>query len=318
MMAHPRHAKAAECFAFTWRRRVKGPGFRWEPDAAGRMLLVGLPQDSLDPYEPLVEETGLFLTFAHLSATPKAFLRFADRYGRLGTYHSFGPEKSEPLYEWQLHHRWMRFLTHLRSASLNQEPILHRHVKWEGDEVVFHFPKIGTGDREDWRHRGRRRERLQNTKGEPLFKRGDLAGPGMWFCAFAIEDWLAELKELDKPISPHMIWSERERRPQLVFGPSSLLGAMVYQLAAALHGGWPFQECANCHKFFRLQPGVNRANRLTCSQTCKQYIHNRRVQRAQELSAAGWTVPQIIRELNVKPNRSKSSSALVRAWIERK
>ena len=75
------------------------------------------------------KSTGLFLTFAHLSATPKAFLRFADRYGRLGTYHDYGPERGEPLDEWQLHHRWMRFLTHLRSASLNQEPILHRHVK---------------------------------------------------------------------------------------------------------------------------------------------------------------------------------------------
>jgi hypothetical protein len=92
---------------------------------------------------------------------------------------------------------------------------------------------------------------------------------------------------------------------------------MVCQLAAAMHGGWPFQECAYCHKFFRLQPGVNRANRLTCSQTCKQYLHNRRVQRAQELFAAGRTVRQIIRELNVKPNGSKASSALVKAWINR-
>jgi hypothetical protein len=136
--------------------------------------------------------------------------------------------------------------------------------------------------------------------------------------AYAVEDWLEELKGWDQPITTRMIWSESERQPQLVFGPSSLLGAMVCQLAAALHGGWPFQECAYCHKFFRLQPGVNRANRLTCSQTCKQYLHNRRVQRAQEFAAKGWTISQIIRELHVMPRGSKSSSALVKAWIDRK
>jgi hypothetical protein len=316
-MTLQRQSKAIECFDFTWRRREKGPGFRWERDPSGRILLLGPPQDKLRPYHPLVDETGLFLTFAHLSGTPESFLRFADHYGRLGTYHSYGPDHGEPLYEWQLHHRWLRFLTKLRSACLNKRPVLGRYVKWDGDSVVFHFPEISTGDKELLRHRGQLRRRLQNTKGELLFQPGDLVGPGIWFCAYSVEDWLWELKEWDTPISPRMIWSETERRPQLVIGPSSLLGAMICQLATALHGGWPFQECASCHKFFRLQPGVNRANRLTCSQTCKQYMHNRRVLRAQELFAAGCTVRQIIRELNVKPNRSKSSSALVKAWIGR-
>ena len=316
-MGRRRLPKAVECFTFTWRRRVKGPGFRWERDSGGQTLLVGPLQDTLQPYEPMVEETGLFLTFANLGGTRKSFLRFADRYGRLGTHHSYGPQQGEPLYLWQLHHRWMHFLTRLRSACLNQQPVLERYVNWQGDAVVFHFPKIGSGDRETWRHHGRLTRRPQNTKGEPLFKPGDLVGPGMWFCAYAINDWLGELEELKKPISPRMIWSETERRPQLVFGPSSLLGAIVCQLAAAVHGGWPFRECASCHKFFRLQPGVNRANRLTCSQTCKQYIHNRRVLRARELAAEGWTVPQIVRELKVKPNGAKSGSALVKGWIDR-
>ena len=112
--------------------------------------------------------------------------------------------------------------------------------------------------------------------------------------------------------------AEANRRPQLVFGPRTLLGAMVCQFAAALHGGWPFQECARCHKFFRLQPGVNRANRLTCSHTCKQYLYDRRVQRAGELRAAGRTIRQIVNELNVKPRGKKSSSELVKSWIDRK
>jgi hypothetical protein len=69
---------------------------------------------------------------------------------------------------------------------------------------------------------------------------------------------------------------------------------------------------------FRLQPGVNRANRLTCSQTCKQYLHNRRVQRARTLHAEGRTFRQIAKELQVKPQGNKSSVAMVRSWIARK
>src|SRR5262245_28120524 len=105
-MARERPAKPDECFAFTWRRREKGPGFRWERGhRSGRCLLVGPPDKDLRAYQPLVEETGLFLTFAHLDGSEGAFLRFANAYGRLGTYHQLvlepgdqlEPEHGEPL-----------------------------------------------------------------------------------------------------------------------------------------------------------------------------------------------------------------------------
>jgi hypothetical protein len=60
-------AIARAMHTFTWRRRVKGPGFRWERDAAGRTLL-GPPQDNLQQYEPMEEETGLFLTLSLASS----------------------------------------------------------------------------------------------------------------------------------------------------------------------------------------------------------------------------------------------------------
>jgi hypothetical protein len=190
-------------------------------------------------------------------------------------------------------------------------------VRWEGDEVVFSFPPIGTGQTETWRHQGQLRKRLLGKKETPLFQRGNLVGPARWFLGHAIDDWLGELQHWGKPIAPRMAWSEKDGRPQLVFGPTSLLGAMVGQFAAALHGAWPFQDCAHCRRIFRLQPGVNRANRLTCSSTCKQYLHNGRVARARELHAEGWSVPQIVRELRVKPHGNKSSVEIVKGWIGR-
>jgi hypothetical protein len=314
-MIRNQRQKPAECFKFVWRRRVKGPGFRWKRDQRFGDLLVGPPSESLRPYEPLVEETGLFLTFAHLDGGQEEFRRFADTYGRLGTYYSFYPEGGEPLEEWQRHHRWMGFLAELWGECVKDRPQLGNVVSWEGNELVYRFPSIGTGATESWRHRGELRRRPESDKGLPLFRLGDLRGPALWFLCYAIEDWLRELENWRKPIAARMLWSEQVGQPQFVFGPSSLLGAMVCQFAAALHGAWPFQECAYCHKFFHLAPGINRANRLTCSLTCKQYLHNRRLDRARELDAAGRTVRQIVKELNVKPHGGKSSVDIVKNWI---
>jgi hypothetical protein len=317
-MPREQYNKPTDCFEFVWRRREKGPGFRWKQDPRFGTLLVGPPEGALRPYEPLVEETGLFLTFANLDGNEEEFLRFANTYGRLGTYHEFHPESGEPFDEWQRHHRWMHFLAQLRDDVFKDRAQLDDRVSWEGNEVVYRFPKIGTSQNEMWRHRGQLRQCPQNKKGLPLFKPGDLRGPALWFLGYSIEDWFRELEGMRKPVAARMVWSERDKRPQFVFGPSSLLGAMVCQFAAALHGAWPFRECAHCHKFFRLAPGINRANRLTCSTTCKQYLHNDRVERARELNAEGRTVRQIVKELNVNSHGKRTSVDIVKTWIDRK
>jgi hypothetical protein len=314
-MAREHHSKPTECFAFEWRRRVKGPGFRWKRDTRIGYLLVGPPDEALQRYEPLVEETGLFLTFAGLSGTEDSFLKFANTYGRLGTYHSYHPEGGEPLEEWQEHHCWMQFLAGLHRELFKERPQLGKWVLREGEEAVFRFPAItrwGTGD---WRYRGEFRQGPQSEEGMPPFRTAELRGPAHWFLGFAIEEWLRRLETWHKPIAARMVWSQKEERPQLVFTPRSLLGAMVFQFAAAVHGGWPFRECACCQKYFRLAPGVNRANRRTCSPTCRQYLHNHRVQQARDLSAKGRSAREIVKELKVEPHHDKSSLQLVKSWI---
>jgi hypothetical protein len=67
-------------------------------------------------------------------AVPSA--RFANEYGRLGTYYAFGPEHGEPFDEWQRHHRWMSFLAQLRTECARDRPQLDQIVRWEGDDVV--------------------------------------------------------------------------------------------------------------------------------------------------------------------------------------
>src|SRR5262249_38997839 len=143
-------ARPTECFEFRWRRREKGTGFHWERDPKFGWLLLGPPDEDLLEYEPLAQETGLFLNFAHLDHSKKDFLQFANKYGRLGTYHQLGPEHGEPLDEWQDHHRWMRFLTELRSECLKDQPDLDGIMSWEGEEVLFRYPKTGAGRTEPW------------------------------------------------------------------------------------------------------------------------------------------------------------------------
>jgi hypothetical protein len=317
-MARAQHLQPTECFEFVCWRRVKGRSFRWRRDPQYGLLLVGPPNDALQPYAPLVEETGLFLTFAGLDGSEDSFLDFANHYGRLGTYHSYCPDHGEPLEEWQDHHRWMQFLDALRRELRKDRPRLGQIVLWENDEVVFRFPAIDQGGSGDWRRHGQYRQRLQSKTGKPLFRTGDLCGPAEWFLASAIENWLRTLENFGKPVATRMTWSEQLKQPQLVLSPSNLLGAMICQFAAALHGAWPFQECAFCHKFFRLAPGVNRANRRTCSITCKQYLHNDRVEKARQLHAKGWTARAIVKELQVQPHRGKSGVDLVKHWIESK
>jgi hypothetical protein len=316
-VARQQQDRPPECFTFVWRRRVKGAGFSWVDDPKFHWLLVGPPENHLSPYEPLAEETGLFLTFANLATGREAFLHFADRYGRLGTYHQLGPLGGEPLDEWRRHHRWMHFLARLRGGCEEGRGDLAAHVRWQGEEVVYRFPAIGTGAEETWRHRGQLRVRPSGARGQALFRPGDLVGPARWFLVYALDDWLQELQHWKRPVACRMRWSEKEGQPQMAFGPSNLLGAMVCQFAAALHGAWPFRECAQCHRFFRLLPGDNRANRLTCSHTCKQYLYNRRVQHAGELFARGLTPVQIAKELKVSPQSGKSAVDVVKGWIDR-
>jgi hypothetical protein len=52
----------------------------------------------------------------------------------------------------------------------------------------------------------------------------------------------------------------------------------------------------------RVAPGVNRADKQTCSQTCRTRVYRQRKQRALALDAEGKTARAIARELDAKPD----------------
>jgi hypothetical protein len=116
---------------------------------------------------------------------------------------------------------------------------------------------------------------------------------------------------------PRMFWSPTESTLKLRYVPHNLLGAMYLQFAMALNVKSEFRECAVCRKPFRLSPGVNRANRLTCSETCKTYRYRGRIEKARELHGQGKTVREIVKELSVgQPGWNlKKKIETVKSWI---
>jgi hypothetical protein len=82
--------------------------------------------------------------------------------------------------------------------------------------------------------------------------------------------------------------------------PRTLFAALCLQFALALAGDKHYQQCVSCGKWYELLPGVNRADKQTCSQTCRTRVYRQRKERALALHAEGKTPRAIARELDAK------------------
>jgi hypothetical protein len=89
---------------------------------------------------------------------------------------------------------------------------------------------------------------------------------------------------------------------------ANLLDFMFFQLGHALLGGQRFRQCAACGKWSLLRPGVNRADRATCSAYCRLRLHRQRRTKAEELHRRGWSAQKIAQEIG-------SDVSKVRQWL---
>jgi hypothetical protein len=93
--------------------------------------------------------------------------------------------------------------------------------------------------------------------------------------------------------------------------PPSLWHAMYFQFADAIHGNKRYKRCEGCGRWFELSPSVNRADRLTCSDSCRVKLYRQRMRRAQEMHAKGITVAVIASELG-------SDVKTIKTWIKKR
>jgi hypothetical protein len=89
--------------------------------------------------------------------------------------------------------------------------------------------------------------------------------------------------------------------------PNLCLG-LVLQLAEAVMEDKQFQRCPVCGTWFLLQPGVNKADRITCSGACRKKAWRLRKERAVSLAGEGKTPREIAEEVG-------SDIKTVKGWL---
>jgi hypothetical protein len=268
---------------FVWRRPAsRRKGFTWQ-GAGDDMQLVAVPGAALKEYRP---DPALFRTFASLDETPEAIGRFANRYGLLR-------ERPEvcPLVFWRQGISEMRQAVALQDALDASDP----------EKVRKNIQPFLAYDTEAAREIRKKLATGKRLTDQELFQAAVLR---------LLYGAVGELK-------PEVAWDIKARRATLHLAHPDLLAFMRFQLAHALIARRRFGQCRACGGWFRLDPRVNRADRLTCSNSCRFARYRQRKREAVELRARGMNVRQIVKELGVKPqpHEDKSAIDIVKSWI---
>jgi hypothetical protein len=135
-----------------------------------------------------------------------------------------------------------------------------------------------------------------------IVKPGDLIAPVLWYIQDALDITLRGRLEY------RVRWDREQGRPIQSYEPKTLIEAIYLQFAETVAGRRRQQKCQGCGRWFELAPGVNRADRLTCTSACRQRAHRGRVARARELYAEGRSVKAIAAVLGSDP-------ATIKGWV---
>jgi hypothetical protein len=268
---------------FEWQRPARRrQGFGWEGDGDQRRL-VGVPGAAFVVYRPPV---ALFRNFADLDGTAEAVLEFANLYGRLGRAND---HIVDYLDFWRDRSGLMRQLVTLSDALSGGEKKIR--------------DALGTLTKEDLRAVAERR----NTPDARVAPLGITAGEYAHAALARIGYVLLTRRGFFENLTLEGDWDPKAG-VRARFRHDHLWGFMLFQFGVSLIEGWCFRRCEGCGKWFRLAPSVNRADRTTCSDSCRFQQYRRRRLRAIELHDAGKTVKQIAKELG-------SAVKTVKGWV---
>jgi hypothetical protein len=276
-------------------------------------------------YRPLDDEPCLFRAFVELPGAPDEItvlpgsdmdptLAFARRYGAL-TFRVGDavppPARVESVYDWMTHISWMKYLAALWDL-LEQNDLdgLSEVVRWRGNRVALfsHLRPEGVnirvanppfGSAGCWPPSTYRAvpEELS-----AIIRPGDVAGAALWYLQEGLDGVLGRRPRY------RIGWDLEAQRPIERIEPDTLADAMYVQLAQTVACRRKQQKCQGCGRWFELAPGVNRADRLSCSAACRQRSHRWRIARAQQRHAQGLSLRAIADEVG-------SDVATVKGWL---
>jgi hypothetical protein len=337
----------AKLIEFTWLAPARADGFRWverplPPETKKRgvgLVLEPIEAAPLRSYEPLTEELGLFRTFAETPQTPEGVLDFANRYGCLGVGQPMpgrplidpatepgsqvllAVPPLEPLAMWLEFIRWVQEMVGIWDATQGKDPkALAGVVEEDADcfRVVVRrdLPTVGVAPspwdiKRLWETTSDWEERSTFEKDDPVLGEPPTATGAARFLLSIVLGY-----ELKVAAVPCLVWDAKKQQPSLRVRPSSLWGAIMVQFAQAVAGDKKHRRCPVCGRWFELgQPDESgrqsRADKLTCSPSCRTRGYRVRQDRARALHAEGWSPKRIAKELG-------SDVTTVRAWLKKR
>jgi hypothetical protein len=241
----------------------------------------------LESYKP---HPGIFRDLAGLDETPEAILRFATRYGLLGeTTGGY-----EYLTTWVLYIKLMKEMVALGDA-LNTG----NHKELE--------KALGPLSTQDLKALAERRQRLIAKINAANLTPDEL----VHVAATRLGQVLLTRKAFFERLELEGAWNAHRGYPELRLKHGGLLSFMFFQLGLSLIEGREFRQCAGCGKWFHLAPGVNRADRTTCSTSCRFKTYRLRRRQAVTLRSEGWSIKQIAKEIG-------SDASKIKQWLSKK
>jgi hypothetical protein len=263
---------------FSWQRPAsRKKGFAWE-GTGEHMQLVHVPGAAFSSFRP---DAAIFREFAGLEQSPDAVLNFANRYGALRQRLEFNPFSF-----WRTGIQQMSQLVTLSDAVTAGD--------WKRiPKAIQPFladPNLANA--------GDIRPIRQKQKHGELVSRNELAHAAVVRLCHAIMPF--ERLEVEGS------WNSLSGRVVLRLKHEDLLGFMFCQLGHAFIGGRCFLQCAVCGKWSLLSPGVNRADRTTCSDYCRLRRHRQRRAKADELHRKGWSPEKIAKEIGSDVSKVKN------------
>jgi hypothetical protein len=295
---------------FEWWRPERPGGYRWDDAGA---LARAADSTRLVPYKPLREDSALFLNLAATPRTREGVLAAADAHGKLESIHD-RHSPSETLARWSERLDDLEDLATLYVAYRdNDEAVLAARAVRSETGVQYRYARAG---------RPPQPEALPDPGGGPLCAPDFFFIPNTDYPSMLTGDrdnpreaaFVFLAGRLDVRL-PYFVWPrlvvDPGRPGRYVFGewPRSLIGAAWLQLARAVAGEKDYRTCVVCGRWFEVSPAVNRIDRSTCSNACRQRQYRQRKERARELARKGKSVRLIAAELD-------TDMKTVRGWVK--
>src|SRR5579871_675397 len=307
---------------FTWSAPVNQDAFEWAeaigplPEEKPQKVLTSW-HDRQKTYEPLIEETGMFLNFADLRLegyekikVETKILDFANHFGQLGVAcDSFRlvrpgggssadrPGPFEALFHWLFAIDIMSSLTHLWMCVQSQRVrSLKNRITWQKKDVLLLGHPALEGYQELSDDGAIRKLGIEEE---------DYIGAATYFLHKKLNDILSDLGP------PRLWWDQESRNSLMTFSIKNLWTAMCFQFARAVAENRHYQSCQFCQKWFELSPSVNRADRIYCSDACRQRFHRLQRSSAKSMHERGKSIEEIAGKLRVNVQQVKN-------WLKQK